>query len=97
MRASRKVVRGKRSNAAFAPQPAAASGVMRFSTAFAYGSRVSAAPRSTSIVAALTSRAERNASYMPSPENGSTRPPASPITAVVPRASTFVARRIGSR
>ena len=54
---------------ALLPQPARRSGAIRRSTAASYGSR-SSARRRTSSAASATSCAERNASYILSPEKG---------------------------
>ena len=57
-----------------------------------------AAPRSPARMASAASRAEVNASYMPSPESGSTSPAASPTRTTLSRAGVVApTRRIGSR
>ena len=71
-----------------APARARVSGPSARVTTAWYGSRPVVRPASRSSVAAAASRALTNASYMPSPESGSTSPAASPTTAAVPRART---------
>src|SRR2546423_1518931 len=78
-------MRGNRSSVCFAVQDVRTRLSRRASTSPAYASKLSRVPARISRACAEASFADRNASYIPSPESGSTRPAASPTSATAAR------------